>query len=146
LLGFLLGIEVIEAAHELVEAVHGGQVLVAVALVVLAELSGHVALALHHCGHGDIRLLPAFLRAGHADLGHAGADRGGAADEGGASGGAALLGIVIGETDAFLGDAVDVGCFVAHHAAVVVADVPGADVIAPDDEDVGFLGFGVTPQ
>ena len=31
------------------------------------------------------------------------------------------------------------GCLVAHHAAVVVADVPSADVIAPDDEDVGFL-------
>ena len=36
----LLGVEVIEVAEELVEAVHGGQVLVAVALVVLAELAG----------------------------------------------------------------------------------------------------------
>jgi hypothetical protein len=33
-------------------------------------------------------------------------------------------------------DPVDVGRHVAHHAAVVVADVPDADVVAPDDEDV----------
>jgi hypothetical protein len=74
LLRFLLGIEVIEAADELVEAVHGGQVFVAVALVVFAELAGGVALALHHGGDGHVGLLPAFLGTGHADLGHAGAD------------------------------------------------------------------------
>ena len=27
----------------------------------------------------------------------------------------------------------------AHHAVRVSADIPHADVIAPDDEDVGFL-------
>ena len=83
-----------------------------------------------------VGLLPAFLRAGHADLGHAGADRHAAADERRAARRAALLRVVVGEADAFLGDAVDVRRLVAHHAAVVVADVPGADVIAPDDEDV----------
>jgi hypothetical protein len=35
-----------------------------------------------------------------------------------------------------LGDAVDVGRLVAHHAVVVGADVELADVVAPDDEDV----------
>jgi hypothetical protein len=45
-LGLLLGVEVVEIAEELVEAVVGGQVLVAVAEVVLAELAGGVALAL----------------------------------------------------------------------------------------------------
>ena len=50
-LRLFLGIEVIEAAKEFVEAVHGRQVLVAVALVVLAELAGGVALALEHGGH-----------------------------------------------------------------------------------------------
>ena len=83
-----------------------------------------------------VGLLPAFLRAGHADLGHAGAHGHAAADERGAAGGAGLLGVVIGEGDAFFGDAVDVRRLVAHHAAVVVADVPGADVVAPNDEDV----------
>jgi len=67
-----------------------------------------------------------------ADLGHARAHRHVAADEGGAPGGAALLGVVVGEGQAFRRDAVDIGRLVAHHAAVVVADVPGADVVAPD--------------
>jgi len=31
------------------------------------------------------------------------------------------------------------GPFVAHHALVVGADVPVADVVSPDDEDVGFI-------
>ena len=39
MLRFLLGVEVIEVAVELVEAVHRGQVLVAIAQVVLAELA-----------------------------------------------------------------------------------------------------------
>ena len=38
-----LGVEVVEVAEELVEAVHGRQVLVAVAEMVLAELAGGVA-------------------------------------------------------------------------------------------------------
>ena len=96
-LRLLLGIEVVEVAEELVEAVHRRQVLVAVALVVLAELAGGVALALQHRRHGDVGLLPALLGAGQADLGHAGAHRHVAADEGGAAGGAALLGVVVGE-------------------------------------------------
>ena len=46
-----------------------------------------------------------------------------------------------GEERAFLGDAVDVGGAIAHHAAIVGADVPVADVVGHDDEDVG-LGRG----
>jgi len=42
-LRLVLGVEVIEVAKEHVEAVHGRQELVAVAEMVLAELSGHVA-------------------------------------------------------------------------------------------------------
>ena len=59
-----------------------------------------------------------------------------AGDESRASGGAALLAVPVGEERAFLGDAVDVGRLVAHHALVVGADVPVADVVAPDDQDV----------
>ena len=113
--------------------------LITVALMVFSELASHVALTLEHGGHGAVGLLPAFLRAGQADFGHAGANRGRATDEGCAACGAGLLGVVVGEADAFFGDAVDVRCFVAHHAAVVVADVPGSDIVTPDDEDVGFL-------
>ena len=77
----------------------------------------------------------------HSDLGQAGADRVLAGDERGAAGRAALLAVVVGEGRAFVGDAVDVGRAVAHLAAVVVADVPPADVVAPEDEDVRLAGF-----
>ena len=43
-LGLFFGVQVVEIAEELVEAVVGRQHLVAVAEVVLAELAGHVAL------------------------------------------------------------------------------------------------------
>ncbi len=46
----------------------------------------------------------------------------------------------VGEDRALLGDAVDVGRAVAHHALVVGADVPVADVVAQDDQDVRLLG------
>ena len=61
-------------------------------------------------------------------------------DECGAAGGAALLAVPVGEQRAFLGDAVDVGRFVAHHALIVGADVEAADVVTPDDQDVGLVG------
>ena len=55
-------------------------------------------------------------RARQADLRQAGAERRLAGDEGGAARGAALLAVLVGEHRAFLGDAVDVGRLVAHHA------------------------------
>ena len=54
LLGFLLGVEVIQVAVELVEPVHGRQVLVQVAEVVLAELSGGVTERLEQFGDGRV--------------------------------------------------------------------------------------------
>jgi hypothetical protein len=50
-----------------------------------------------------------------------------------------LLTIPVGKERAFLCDAVNVRRFVAHHALIVCAEVPIADIVAPDDEDVGFL-------
>ena len=52
MLGLVLSVEVVEVAEELVKAVHGGQELVAVAEVVLAELAGHVAERLQEVGDG----------------------------------------------------------------------------------------------
>ena len=138
-LRLLLGVEVVEVAEELVEAVHRRQVLVLVAEVVLAELAGLVAERLEELGDGRIFGLQADVGAGHADLGEAGADRVLAGDEGGASRRAALLAVIVGEGDALVGDAVDVGRAVAHLPAAVVADVPPADVVAPENEDVRFL-------
>ena len=45
----------------------------------------------------------------------------------------ALLRIVVGERQPLVGDPVDVGRLVSHHAAIVEADVPGADIVAPSD-------------
>ena len=138
-LRLFFGVEVVEIAEELVEAVHGRQKLVAVAEMVLAELSGHVALRLEQFGERRILVRQTLLRRGEADLEQAGADRALAGDEGGAPGGAGLLRVIVGEEPAFVGDAVDVGRAIAHHAAIVGADVPVADVVAHDDEDVGLL-------
>ena len=86
-------------------------------------------------GHAD-------RRAGLADGGHAGADRQLAGDEVGATRRAARLGVVVGEQHAFGGELVEVRRPAGHHAAVVGADVPDADVVAHDDDDVRLLGLG----
>ena len=102
ILRLFLGVEVIEVAEELVEAVHGRQELVLVAEVVLAELAGGVAERLEQLGDGRVLRLQADVGARHADLGQAGADRVLAGDEGGAAGGAALLAVVVGEGHALV--------------------------------------------
>ena len=137
-LGLFLGIEVIEVAVELVEAVHRRQEFVAVAQMVLAELAGRIALRLQQLGDRGILLAQAQRRAGQADLGEAGAQARLAGDERGAARRAALLGIDVGEHHPFAGDAVDIGRLVAHQAARVSADVGLADVVTPDDDDVGL--------
>ena len=58
-LGLLLGVQVVEVAEELVEAVHGRQELVAVTEMVLAELAGGVAERLEQLGEGRVLLLQA---------------------------------------------------------------------------------------
>ena len=67
-LGLFFGVEVIEIAEELVEAVDGGQKLVAVAEVVLAELARRVAVVLQQFGDRRVLGLEPDGRAGHADL------------------------------------------------------------------------------
>ncbi|MNP14737.1 hypothetical protein D3C76_1070710 [compost metagenome] len=136
---FFLGIEVIEVAEELIEAVIGRQVLVLVAQMVLAELAGSVALRLEGLGNGDITGLQADRDARHADLGQPGTQRRLTCDEGRAPRGAAVLRIVIGEHHAFLGDAVDVRCLVADDALAVGADVGLANIVAEDHQDVWLL-------
>ncbi len=82
--------------------------------------------------------------AGHADLSQAGADRVLTGNEAGAAGRAALLAVPIGEGCPFLrdGDAVDVGRLVTHEAVRIAAQIRDADVVAPNDEDVRFIGLG----
>ena len=58
----------VEVAEELVEAVLGRQILVAVAEMVLAELAGGIAERLQRLGDGDVAVLQPDRRAGDADL------------------------------------------------------------------------------
>ena len=67
-LRLLLGVQVIEVAEELVEAVHGRQVLVAIAEVVLAELAGRVAERLEQLGDGRVLGLEAEVAPGMPTL------------------------------------------------------------------------------
>ena len=99
-LGLFLGIQVIEVAEELVEAVDGRQRLVAVADVVLAELPGGVAEVLEQAADGGVELAHAHRRAGETHLGQAGAEAVLAGEEGRAAGGAGLLAVVMQEADA----------------------------------------------
>src|SRR5271157_3904873 len=135
----LLGIQVIEVAEELVEAVHRGQKFVAIAKMVLAILEGHVAKRLEQLGEGGILFLKADRRAGQPDLGQPGANRALPGNKRGAPRRAALLRVVVGEQRAFVSQPVNVGCLVMHHAQVVGTDIPVADVIAEDDEDIWLL-------
>ena len=132
-LRLLLGVQMIEVAEELVEAVVCGQELILVPEVVLAELTRGVTQVLEE--HGDRRVLFAQpqVRAGHTHLAESGAEHALSGDERRTAGRAALLAVVVGEDHTLVGNAVDVGCPVTHEPHGVGADVCLSDVVAPDD-------------
>jgi len=105
---------VVERAVEFIEAVDSGQMLIPVTEMVLAELSGGVALGLEQLGDGHVAGLEALRGARHADFGVAGAQAALAGDERGAPRRAALLGVLVGEDHTFLGDAINVRRPEAH--------------------------------
>src|SRR5262245_24565817 len=59
--------------------------------------------------------------------------------ETGASSGATLLGISVSKERTLFCDAINIRRLVAHHAVIIGAYVSPADVVSPDDEDIGFL-------
>jgi hypothetical protein len=63
-------------------------------------------------------------------------------EEGVAPGGAALLGIIRHEDRAVVSDAIDVGRFADHQAAMVDARLHPADVVSHDEQDIGFACGG----
>ena len=71
----ILGVQVIEVAEELVEAVNRRQKFVAVAKMVLAELPGRIALRLEQFGDGRIERRQPFFRGRQPDLQQPGAQR-----------------------------------------------------------------------
>ena len=138
-LRLFLGVQMVEVAEELVEAVVRRQMLVEVAEVVLAELPCRVALFLEKRSDGGVLFLHALRGPRHADLGKPRAEGRLPGDEGGSTGCAGLLGVVVGKDDALIGDPVDVGRLVAHQPHRVGRDVRLPDIVAPDDEDVRFF-------
>ena len=138
------GVEVVQVAEELVEAVQCRQVLVAVAQVVLAELAGLVAHRLEHGGERDGLGRHADGGAGLADRGQAGTDRQLAGDEVGTTRGAARLGVVVGEAQACRRQPVEVRRAARHDPLVVGTDVEPADIVAHDDQDVRLPLAGAT--
>src|SRR6516225_11086699 len=132
-------VEVIQVAPEFLKAVRGRQGVRVVPKVVLAEFAGVVTELTQE--HGERRRAGQQVgrAAGQLRRDHASAQRMHAGKEGIAPGGTTLLGVVVHEDRTLLADAVDVGGFSHHQAAVVDARLHPADVVAHDEEDVGFL-------
>ena len=134
-----LGVQVVEVAKALVEAVAAGPGIVAA--VMLAELPGDVALLRAQRGAGRVFFLPARRRTPHAHFGETRADWRLAGDAGRAAGGATPLRVPVGEQRALRRDAVAIGCAVGRHARVVGAAVELTDGVAADDQNIGFRGL-----
>jgi hypothetical protein len=138
-IGFFHGVEVVEDAVELVEAMHRGQVFIPVTKVVLADLRRCISVRLEQFGDRRILVLQALLCSWHPHFQQAGAERGLSQDERCPPGRAGLLSVVVGEKCALFGDAIDIGRASAHHAAMVGADIPDAHIVAHDDDNVWTL-------
>jgi hypothetical protein len=128
----------IQVAEEFVEAVHRGQITVQIAEMILPELSRGVAERLERLGDGNVAVLQADRRAWDADFGEAGTQSALPGNEGRAAGSATLLGVIIGEHHAFLGNAIDVRGAVAHQPHRISAHIGEADIVAEDDEYIGL--------
>ncbi|MET3930376.1 hypothetical protein ABIE51_002263 [Lysobacter sp. OAE881] len=92
-LRLFFGVEVVEVPEELIETVQGGQVLVQIAQMVLAELTRRVTAILQQRGDGHHRIDHALRRAGNAHLRQPRAMHALPRDERGAPRGTALLAI-----------------------------------------------------
>src|SRR5262249_47467450 len=88
-----LRVQVIQIAIELLEAVHGRQIFVAVAEVVLAELRGRVAQWFEQFGDGRVFLVETNGGGRQTDFGQPGAQSMLTGDEGRPSGRTALLAV-----------------------------------------------------
>src|SRR5262249_54366230 len=95
ILRLLFGVQVIEVAEDLVEAVNSRQVFIAIAEMVLAKLACRITEVLKELGDRRIFRAQADRRAGKADFGQAGTNRRLPGDECGPAGRAALLAVEV---------------------------------------------------
>src|SRR5262249_38507035 len=116
-----------------------GEKLVLVAKVVLSKLAGRVALRLEQFRDGRILRAEPNIRAGQTYFGQACSDWRLSRDEGCAARGATLLAIPARKHCAFLADPIDIRRPISHIAAVIDARVIPPNIVAENDEDVGFL-------
>jgi hypothetical protein len=137
--GVFHGVQVIQVAPELVEAVDGRQKLVAITEMIFAELARCVAHRFQHCCNG--RRLRRYPDGGTSlsDGREAGSNREFAGDEVRASGGTTRFRIIVGEAHALVGHLVQMRRSTGHDALIVDTNVRLADVIAHDDDDVRSL-------
>ena len=137
-LRLFLGIEMVEVAKELIKAVYRRQRWVAIPDVVLAELPCGVAEVLEQTADRGIELTHTHRRTRESDFAEPAPHNVLTGEECRAASRARLLTVVVLKLETFFRDAIDVGGFVAHQAIGIRADVRDADVVAPDDEDVGL--------
>src|SRR5215467_15046651 len=104
--------------------------------MIFADLRGRISQWLEQFGDRRVFLVQTDRSSWQADFGQPGTQSVLTGDERCPSGGAALLAIAVGETHAFLGNAVDIGRAVAHQPVAVAAEVGNTDIIAPNDDDV----------
>lgn len=88
-----------------------------------------------------ITVLQSLLGSEHANLEEADPEWMLSGNEGRPASGTRLLRIVIGEKRPLRSLCVEVRRAPAHRAAMIRADVPDADVIGHDEENIGFLLF-----
>src|SRR5882724_9055442 len=112
---FLFGIQVVEVAKKLIEAVYRRKKLVAIAEVVLPKLAGNVTRWFQHFGNRRVFGLQPKRRTRQANLCKTGPDWRLARDERRTSCGAALLSVPVCKHRALFRDAVDVWGPVSHH-------------------------------
>jgi len=129
----LHGIQMVQIAPELVEAVGSRQRVGVVAQMVLAELAVVVAEVAQEPGERRRPGPQVGRAAGQLWRDHAGAQRMHSGEECVPPRRAALLGVVVGELRAFLANAIDVRCFPDHQALVVDARLHPADVVTHDE-------------
>src|SRR4030095_5917305 len=135
-LRLLLGIQVVKIAEEFVEAMHGRQVLVLVAKVVLAELASAVTKRLKKVG--DAGVFGPHAQRGTRDphLAQTGAKYALPRNERGAPRRAALLAVVVRKDHPFVGDPIYVGRPITHHTFRKATKVRLADIVTPYDKNV----------
>ena len=145
-LWLLLGIQVVQVAKELVESMIGGQVLITVTEVVLAELASGITQRFEHFCYGRILLTEAFLGTRQADLAKSCAEHTLTGNKGRTSGCTGLLTVIIGEDHALFCDAIYVWRFISHQATGVIGDIGLADIVTPDNKNIRFIGCCVASR